>query len=72
MAGAELSDGKILGQFSYDGGSATEQFGLLLQKGSKLTPCVDKAVGALKADGKLAQITTQWLSASADVPELKQ
>jgi polar amino acid transport system substrate-binding protein len=72
LASSELSGGKILGQFSYNGGSAPEQFGLLLQKGSKLTACVDKALGALESDGKLAQITTQWLSASADVPELKQ
>jgi polar amino acid transport system substrate-binding protein len=71
LAGAELNNGKILGQFSYDGGSSAEQFGLLLQKNSKLTSCVDQAIAALTSDGKLRQITQQWLSASTDVPELK-
>ena len=71
LAGAELSHGKILGEFGYDG-SSPEQFGLLLKKGSGLTSCVNQAIAGLKADGTLARITTQWLSASADVPELKQ
>ena len=71
LASAELDNGKILGQFSYDGGSSNEQFGLLLQKNSKLTPCVDQAIAALTASGKLQQITDQWLSTSTNVPELK-
>ena len=71
LASAELSHGRILGEFTYDS-SAPEQFGLLLKKGSGLTSCVDQAIAGLKSDGTLAQITTQWLSASADVPRLKQ
>jgi len=71
LASAELSHGKILGEFSYDNGTP-EQFGLLLKKGSGLTSCVDQAIAGLKSDGTLAQITTQWLSASADVPHLQQ
>jgi polar amino acid transport system substrate-binding protein len=71
LASAELSHGKILGAFGYSG-SSPEQFGLLLKKGSGLTSCVDQAIAGLKSDGTLARITTQWLSASADVPELKQ
>jgi polar amino acid transport system substrate-binding protein len=72
LASAELTGGKILGQFSYDGGSAPEQFGLLLAKGSGLTACVDQAIAKLTSSGELKTITDQWLSASADVPELKQ
>jgi polar amino acid transport system substrate-binding protein len=72
LASAELTGGKILGQFSYDGGGAPEQFGLLLAKGSGLTACVDQAIAQLTASGELKSITDQWLSASADVPELKQ
>ncbi|QMU77432.1 amino acid ABC transporter substrate-binding protein [Streptacidiphilus sp. PB12-B1b] len=71
LSSAELSHGKILGAFGYNG-SSPEQFGLLLKKGSGLTSCVDQAIAGLKSDGTLARITTQWLSASADVPELKQ
>ncbi|WP_051967452.1 ABC transporter substrate-binding protein [Kitasatospora mediocidica] len=70
LAGSELNNGKILGQFGYAGGTP-EEFGLLLQKGSALTSCVNQALTALKADGSLAKITSQWLSASANVPELK-
>ncbi|MCX4751551.1 ABC transporter substrate-binding protein [Kitasatospora sp. NBC_01287] len=71
LAGAELDNGKILGQFDYDGGTP-EQFGLLLQKDSGYTSCVNQALAAVKADGTLDKITTQWLSASANVPELKR
>jgi len=70
LASAELDNGKIVGQFSYDGGGAPEQFGLLLQKGSGLTSCVDQAIGKLQADGELASITKQWLADSANAPEL--
>lgn len=71
LAGAQLNNGKIVGQFSYDGGSQNEEFGLLLQKNSPLTSCLDQAVGALKDSGQLKQIQDQWLSASANVPFLK-
>ncbi|MFE2163948.1 ABC transporter substrate-binding protein [Streptomyces sp. NPDC059447] len=70
LAGAELNNAKIVGQFGYAGGTP-EEFGLLLSKGSKLTPCVNKALDALTSDGTLAKLTSQWLSASANVPALK-
>ncbi|MER7760351.1 ABC transporter substrate-binding protein [Streptomyces sp. NPDC097619] len=71
LANAELDNGRIVGQFGYAGGTP-EQFGLLLPKNSGYTPCVNRALEALKSDGTLAKITTQWLSASANVPELKK
>ncbi|MER5888033.1 ABC transporter substrate-binding protein [Streptomyces sp. NPDC001941] len=71
LAGAEVNNAKITGQFSYEGGT-TEEFGLLLPKGSRYTSCVNQALASLKADGTLARLTTKWLSASANVPELKQ
>ncbi|MEW2485316.1 ABC transporter substrate-binding protein [Streptomyces sp. NPDC048411] len=70
LAGTQVHGGKILGQFGYHGGTP-EQFGLLLGKGSGLTPCVNQALAELKADGTLDKITSQWLSASANAPELK-
>lgn len=72
LASAELDNGRIVGQFSYDGGGSPEQFGLLLQKGSKLTACVDQAIAKLQSGGELASITKQWLSDSANAPELAQ
>ncbi|MER5202514.1 ABC transporter substrate-binding protein [Streptomyces sp. NPDC002825] len=71
LAGAELDNGKIVGQFGYAGGTP-ENFGLLLPKNSGYTSCVNQALDALKADGTLAKLTSTWLSASANVPELKQ
>jgi len=70
LAGAELDNGKIVGQFSYDGGGSPEQFGLLLQKNSGLTSCVDQALAKLTSSGELASITKQWLADSANAPEL--
>ena len=72
LASAELNNGKIVGQFSYDGGGSPEDFGLLLQKNSGLTGCVDQAIAKLKSSGQLASITKKWLSDAADAPELSQ
>ncbi|MFE5589885.1 ABC transporter substrate-binding protein [Streptomyces sp. NPDC056549] len=71
LAGAELDNAKIVGQFGYAGGTP-EEFGLLLPKNSGYTSCVNRALSSLKADGTIAELTEKWLSASANVPELKQ
>ncbi|MEU7699484.1 ABC transporter substrate-binding protein [Streptomyces sp. NPDC039028] len=71
LAGAELDNGEIVGQFGYAGGTP-EKFGLLLPKNSGYTSCVNQALDELRTDGTLARLTTRWLSASADVPELKR
>ncbi len=68
MAAAQLDKGTIVGQLPASSGTP-EQFGLVLDKGSALTPCVSKAVDALRADGTLDQIVEQWLS-QAGAPEL--
>ncbi|MBT2226342.1 ABC transporter substrate-binding protein [Nonomuraea sp. NEAU-A123] len=70
VTAAQVEKSKIVGQFSSTGGTP-EEFGLVMEKGSALKPCVDKAVDALKAKGELAKIEQQWLSAAAGAPELK-
>ena len=65
----EIDGGKIVGQLS--GSSAGDQFGLVLDKGSKLTAAVSAAVDALKADGTLAKLQETWLAAYAGAPVLK-
>ena len=45
-------------------------FGLVLEKGSSLTGCVDKALAVLKSKGTLAQIQKVWLSDKANAPVL--
>jgi polar amino acid transport system substrate-binding protein len=70
ITGAEITDATIVGQFEHQGGTP-EQFGLVLDKGSALTPCVSRAVDALRKDGTLAKIEQQWLSDAVDAPVLK-
>jgi polar amino acid transport system substrate-binding protein len=73
MASAQLTNakGKLIatqvGQFPAVG----EHYGLLLQKGSALTSCVDIALNALKANGTLAALQKKWLSIYTSVPTIK-
>ncbi|AEV87332.1 ABC transporter substrate-binding protein [Actinoplanes sp. SE50] len=68
MTGAELKDGVIIGQLPQVG--VPEQFGLVLDKGSKLTGCVSKVVDQLRQDGTLAVLEKTWLS-DGGAPELQ-
>lgn len=63
----EVPGTAVAGQFTGEGG---DEWGALLAKDSELTECVDKAIEALKADGRLEEITDQWMSKSASAPEL--
>ena len=69
MTAAQLDDGVIVGQLP-DAGGEQEQFGAVLDKGSKLTACVSQAVDALRADGTLEKLNQQWLTGQG-APELK-
>jgi polar amino acid transport system substrate-binding protein len=68
LTAAQVPDAKIVGQFSAPGG---DQFGLLLAKDSKLTPCVSEALGKLGFSGELQKITDRWMGGSAGAPELR-
>jgi polar amino acid transport system substrate-binding protein len=70
ITGAELDGGKIIGQLPLAAGTP-EQFGIVLDKGSALTPCVSRAVDALRAAGTLAALETQWLASEGNAPELR-
>ncbi|AIR97775.1 ABC transporter substrate-binding protein [Streptomyces glaucescens] len=70
ITAAEVTDAEIVGQFE-NRGSAREQFGLVLDKGSALTGCVTAAVEALRRDGTLAELEQRWLSDAVDAPVLK-
>jgi polar amino acid transport system substrate-binding protein len=69
ITSAELTDATVVGQFA--GTGTPEQFGLVLDKGSKLTGCVTKAVDALRSDGTLAALEKRWLSDAVGAPVLK-
>ncbi|MEU0336847.1 ABC transporter substrate-binding protein [Streptomyces sp. NPDC006193] len=70
ITAAEVTNAEIVGQFEHQGGTP-EQFGLVLDKGSALTPCVSGAVDALRRNGTLAGLEKQWLSEAVDAPVLK-
>ncbi|KUL38173.1 ABC transporter substrate-binding protein [Streptomyces sp. NRRL F-4489] len=70
ITGAELKDAVVVGQFTQQG-PATEQFGLVLDKESRITGCVTAAVDALRRDGTLAALEKRWLADAVDVPVLK-
>ncbi|WLW55907.1 ABC transporter substrate-binding protein [Streptomyces sp. YU58] len=70
ITAAEVTDATIVGQFENQGGTP-EQFGLVLDKGSALTPCVTDAVDTLRENGTLAKLEQQWLSDAVDAPVLK-
>jgi polar amino acid transport system substrate-binding protein len=69
ITAAQIKGAKIVGQLPVTG--KPEQFGLALEHNSPLTPCVTKAVDALRADGTLAGLQQRWLTTSAGAPELK-
>ena len=70
LTGAELDDGVLIGQLPAEDG-ISDEWGLLLDKDSKLTADVTAAVDALTADGTLAQIADTWLGADAGAAVLE-
>lgn len=70
ISAAEIAGSTIVGQFQPTTGQK-EEFGLLMEKGSQLKPCLDQAITSLKDDGTLASIEKQWLSDTVNVPVLK-
>jgi polar amino acid transport system substrate-binding protein len=69
VTSAQVTDATIVGQLAVSG--SPEQFGLVLEKGSKLTPCVSQVVNALRANGVLTQLRDKWLASVGGAPELK-
>ena len=69
VTAVQIPNAKILGQLATTPGG--EHFGVVLQKGSSLTGCVNKALAALKANGTLKKIQATWLSKVVGVPVLQ-
>ena len=68
LTAAVLDNAVVAGQFNAPGG---DQWGALLQKGSALTPCVNKAIDTMTTDGTLDNLTMTWMAEQAGAPELK-
>jgi polar amino acid transport system substrate-binding protein len=64
----EVEGSEVVGQFPAPGG---DDWGVVLAKGSRLTPCVDQAIAAMRASGELEGITDQWIGAEAPVLALE-
>lgn len=71
LSAVVLENGVILGQFPPDRTANPDQFGLLMEEGNPLKPCVDAALTALKDSGKLAGIEAEWLQETTGVPVVK-
>ena len=69
VTAVQVPNGKIIGQLPTRPGG--EHFGMVLQKGSPLTACVNRALTRLKANGTLKKIQATWLSKVVSVPVLK-
>lgn len=67
LQAAEIDNAKIVGQFKAEGG---DDWGLLLEKGSPLTACVDQALGRMRDSGELDRLQEQWMGGEA-APELQ-
>jgi len=69
LTAVEIDGGTIVGQIS--GAASGDQFGLVLDKDSPLTAAVTAAVDALREDGTLAALETEWLADYAGAPVLQ-
>lgn len=72
VTAAQVENSVIVGQFPAPTGADAEHFSVVLAKDSPLTDCVNGAIGALKSDGTLDRITTEWLSDKASAPVFAQ
>jgi polar amino acid transport system substrate-binding protein len=68
LTAAQVPAATITGQFDAPGG---DNWGALLEKDSKLTSCVSKAIDQLKSSGELKDITDKWMGGQAGVPTLQ-
>ena len=67
MAVVQLDGGKVVGRLPAQEGG--EYFGVVLEKGSPLTACVNEAIDRVREAGTLDQLEQKWLAGSAPVLE---
>ena len=68
LTAAEVPEAKIVGQFDAPGG---DDWGMVLEKDSPLTDCVNQALADLEQGGELQEITDKWMGGQAGAPELQ-
>jgi polar amino acid transport system substrate-binding protein len=67
MAAVQIDNGKVVGRLPAQEGG--EYFGVVLQKDSTLTGCVNEALARVKDAGTLDELEQKWLTGSAPVLE---
>lgn len=70
MTGVELDGGIIVGSLPQIEG-VTDEWGVVLTKGSPLTDRVTEAIDSLRSSGKLDELVAEWLGADQGVPTLR-
>ena len=66
MANVQLDNGKVVGRLPAGEG---EYFGVVLEKDSGLTDCVNETIATLRDDGTIDQLEQKWLAGGAPVLE---
>lgn len=66
---SQVENGVVVGQFPAIG--AQEYFGMVFEEGDPLRDCVNAAIEALRADGTLEQLESEWLE-DVTFPEFQQ
>jgi polar amino acid transport system substrate-binding protein len=67
MAAVQLKNGTVVGRLPAQEGG--EYFGVVLEKDSSLTACVNEAIATLRDDGTIDELEQKWLAGSAPVLE---
>ncbi len=67
MAAVQLDNGKVVGRLPAPEGG--EYFGVVLEKDSPLTSCVNEAIATLREDGTIDRLEQKWLAGGAPVLE---
>ena len=71
LSAVMIEGSKVIGQFAPSDSDNPDRFGMLMEEGSALKPCVDEALAALKQNGVLADIEATWLQDTTGVPLIK-
>ncbi|MEO0665022.1 MAG: ABC transporter substrate-binding protein [Pseudomonadota bacterium] len=68
LSAVVVEGSSVIGQFPAERTETPDQFGMLMEEGNTLKECVDAAIEAITASGKLAEIESQWLQDTTGVP----
>ncbi len=69
VTAVQVPNSKVIGQFRSQG--TKERFGMVLQKGSSLTACVNKALDRLWLNGTIKNLQRIWLAKATGAPVLR-